>query len=205
VVNFTAIRTVTRVLLQGISTLTQAASVELTSSLAKEKWELYMRWVKILTVCVVGASVCGCIGLYLFGPWVISLWTHGKVSVSATLLTLFGISVALQAGWTLYGTLVYTANKHHLQCYIYFGVTLLALAIGWCTIGHFGFGFVPILMIAPDFVLLIVTLVLCVRNLKQVNFFSMVALFHPNFYWNKIRWVIARSRGEGPYFWPSNR
>ena len=205
VVNFTAIRTVTRILLQGITTLTQAASVELTSSLAREKWDLYLRWVKILTFCVMGASICACSALYFAGPWAIGIWTHGKVVVGGGLLLLFGISVALQAGWTLFGTLVYTANKHHLQCYIYFGVTLAALVVGRFTIGHFGFGFVPVLMIATDFILLITTIVICTRNLREVRFANLLILFHPLFYWNKLRWVITKTRGEGLYFWSPNR
>jgi len=196
VVNFTAIRTVTRILFQAISILTQAAMVELTSSLAKEKWDLYLRWVKILIVCVTAASICGCLGLYFLGPVVISIWTHGKVEVGGILLLLFGISVSLQAGWTLFGTLLYTANKHHLQCYIYFAVTVAALVIGRYTIGPFGFGFVPILMIWTDSVVLVVSIGLCIHYLRHIHFAGLLMLFNPLFYWNKGKWLLAKATGS---------
>jgi len=205
VVNFTAIRTVTRVLLQGIQTLTQAASVEFTSSLAKKKWELYLRWVKILSFCVAGSSICACIGLFYFGPDIIALWTHGKVVVAGPLLLLFGISVSLQAAWTLFGTLLYTANKHHLQCYVYFAATIVALLVARLTIGHLGFGAVPVIMICTDVFVLITSISLCVHYLRDVKFVSLFLLFNPFFYWNKIKWVVTKTKGEGFYFWSPNR
>ncbi len=204
-VNFTAIRTVTRVLLQGILTITTAASVELTSSFATKKWELYLRWVKILAACVIGGSICACLGLLYFGPAVIALWTHGKVLVAGPLLLLFGISVSLQAGWSLFGTLLYTANKHHLQCVIYFAITVLALAVGRFTIGRFGFGSVPILMICADFLVLVTSIVLCVRYLREVEFASLFTLFNPFFYWTKFKWALNNPNFQKYYFWSPNR
>ena len=205
VVNFSAIRTVTRVLLQFILILTQTASVELASSFATKKWDLYLRWVKILAVSVLAAGTVACVGLLYFGPTIISIWTHGKVLVTGPLLLLFGISVTLQAAWNMFVTLLYTANKHHLQCCLYFIITIIALIVGRFSIGYFGFGVVPIIMICADVVVLITTIALTVYYLREVKFTNLLVLFSPFFYWTKVKWAYAQTKNGNLYFWSPNR
>lgn len=194
VVNFSAIRTVTRVLLQFILILTQSAAVELASSLATKKWDLYLRWVKILLVCVLGGGAVACVGLFYYGTTIISLWTHGKVVVPGPLLLLFGISVTLQAAWNMFGTLLYTANKHHLQCCIYFAITIIALVVTRLTIGHLGFESLAVIMICADVCILAISIGLSVYYLREIQFMSLLLLFNPFFYWNKIKWTIAQAK-----------
>ena len=130
---------------------------------------------------------------------------YGFVCAYFVLLLLFGVSVSLQAAWTLFGTLLYTANKHHLQCYVYFAATIVALLVARLTIGHLGFGAVPVIMICTDVFVLITSISLCVHYLRDVKFISLFLLFNPFFYWNKIKWVVTKTKGEGFYFWSPNR
>jgi O-antigen/teichoic acid export membrane protein len=194
VVNFSAIRTVTRVFLQGILMCTNAASLELSNCYAKKKWDVYMAWVKTLVASVILGSLCACIALFFVGPSVISLWTHGKVSVSGPLLLLFGISVAIQAATSVFFIMLYTANKHHAQCYSYFAITVLTLIVGSQTIGHFGFTSVPIIMIVSDFLVLLSCVCLCIRNLKDVHLAGVVEVLWPTFYVEKTQWAIEKIR-----------
>jgi O-antigen/teichoic acid export membrane protein len=200
VVNFSAIRTVTRVFLQAILMCTNATSIELSSSYAKKKWDVYLAWVKTLVASVVLGSLAACVALYFFGPRVIDIWTHGKVSVSGPLLLLFGISVVLQASWQVFFILLYTTNKHHAQCYVYFIITILSLAVGDFTIGFFGFTAVPVIMIVSDILILISCVTFCVRYLKEVHFPGLVEVLWPSFYVERATWVIEKIRTK---YYPS--
>jgi O-antigen/teichoic acid export membrane protein len=194
VVNFSAIRTVTRVFLQATIVCTTAASLELSKSYATKKWDIYMGWLKMLTATILVGSVCACLLLFFAGPTVIEIWTHGKVSVSGPLLLLFGFSVAIQAGWTVFFMLLYTANKHHAQCYAYFAITIGALFVGDLTIGRFGFTAVPVIMIAADVLVLASCISLCVRYLREVHFLSVLEVLWPSFYIEKATWAFGKIR-----------
>ena len=182
VVNFSAIRTVTRVLLQGILICSSAAALELSTAFAKKNWEVYLLWVKVLLAGVVVGGIGACLGLLFLGPSIIDVWTHGKVVVSGGLLLLFGISVVLQAAWAIFYMLLYTSNKHHIQCYAYFGITVGALLLGNFIIGRFGFESVPILMIAADVIVLGSAIHFCVRYLREVPFARLIEILSPGFY-----------------------
>jgi O-antigen/teichoic acid export membrane protein len=192
VVNFSAIRTVTRVFLQAILICTSASALEIGTSYAKKKWDVYLAWVKTLSASIIMGGLCACLALLVVGPTLIGIWTHGKVSVSGPLLLLFGISVTLQAGWAMFSMFLYTSNKHHLQCYLNLAVTLGALVVGDLIIGRFGFTAVPLIMIVADALILACSITLAVRHLPEVPFARVLTVFGPSFYLTKIQWALAR-------------
>jgi O-antigen/teichoic acid export membrane protein len=173
---------------------TNAAALELCNSYANKRWNVYVAWVKTLIASVIFGSVCACLALFFFGPSVISVWTHGKVSVAGSLLVLFGFSVALQAASSVFYMLLYSSNQHHWVCYVNFAITIGALLVGDLMIGAFGFGSVPLLMICADSLTLGCTLFFCVRNLPDVRFSQLLEVLGPGFYIEKAAWLLEKAR-----------
>jgi O-antigen/teichoic acid export membrane protein len=193
VVTLTTIRTGSRALLQLVGIVSTASGSELSRTYGSQDGEGYLRLLKVLIATTLWASVGALIGLTLAGPWIIHLWTSGRVQVSHEIMLLFAISIACQCGWNACGTILFSTNSHHAFNYIYFFLTIAGLAVSTVTIHALGFTGVPAVMAVVDAILLVTALYICHAKLAFVPLSSLVKVLHPSFYLEKIRGVLRHS------------
>jgi O-antigen/teichoic acid export membrane protein len=192
VVTLTTIRTGSRTLLQMVGIVSSASISELSRSYGSKDWEAFLRLLKVLIAATLSASLGAALGLAVAGPWVIHLWTSGKVQVSHQIMLLFGLSVACQCGWSACGAILFSTNMHHAYNYVYFFLTLAALTVCSVAIHFLGFAGVPTVMLISDALLLLWALHLCRNKLAFVPMASLARVFYPSFYLEKARGLLRR-------------
>ena len=199
VVTFVTIRTVSRIILLFIQVISLSSAPEVSRSYGRKDWEVYMRFLKIM----LGTAICGgvitlCM-LTAGGPWIIAMWTAGKVIVSHVPMFLFGLSVALQGIWLVGGIVLVCSNMHHVFNYLYLLVTIGGLFLANEIAPIWGFTAVPATMVMQDALLIAIALVLCESKLGHIRIRNVSCLFTFRFYrrhmetaWRKFTFVRSK-------------
>jgi O-antigen/teichoic acid export membrane protein len=186
VVTLTTLRTASRALYQGVMVVGSASSSEFSRTYGNNDKDGFLRLLKVLLAATLWAGAGICIGLTIFGPWVIAKWTNGKVIVGHEILFLFGLSVAFQGAWSASRTVLTAMNLHHRFNYVYLGLTLTGLASIALFEHQFGFIGIPLNMVIVDGVILLWALLLCRQQMVFVPFHSLGVIFQPSFYLRKL-------------------
>ncbi len=194
VVAFATVRTVTRMIIQLIWIISGSSGPEVARSYGRQDWQTYLRLLKIILASALWGGVATLLLLSTLGPWVIELWTSGKVTMGHFPLFLFSISIALQGLWGVGSGILVCSNMHHLFNYLYLGITLCALLLARLALPVWGFEAVPGVMVIQDAVLMIIVVMLCRSKLSHITFSDLYPVFTFDFYWSKIRSLLNRSR-----------
>lgn len=76
--------------------------------------------------------------LYLLGPTIIRIWTHGVVHPSSTLLIFMLAAMVLNGLWVPMSNLICAINEHARFTYFYLICSIASVAFGAWAVGHFG-------------------------------------------------------------------
>jgi O-antigen/teichoic acid export membrane protein len=193
VVTLTAIRTVSRTLLQMVQMVSLASTSELSRTYGSKDWEGYLRLLKVMVAVTLWTAVGAGLGLTLAGPWVIYKWTSGKVIVDHTIVGLFALSVACQSGWSACGSILFSTNMHHTFNYVYFVLTMAGLCAAYFAAKLLGFSGIPMVMDVVDVLLLFWALYLCVKKLVFIPLKSLACVLQPSFYFQKLELLLKRT------------
>jgi O-antigen/teichoic acid export membrane protein len=185
VVDLSVIRAVSRIALQGIQLLTGSSAPELSRTYGRKDSEGYLRLLKIVVAASFWGGLVSCMGMPIFGPWVIKLWTSGRVDMDSLTLFLFAITIVLQGAWGVCATVLVASNMHHLFNYLYFSFTVVALLVVPYFMIHGGFRSIPIVILTADSSLLLAGIFLCRQKLTHISFGDLACVFHPLFYLRK--------------------
>jgi O-antigen/teichoic acid export membrane protein len=193
VVMFASVRTVSRTALQLNQVICFSSAPEVSRSYGRQDWPTYVRLLKIMLASAFLAGMATLVGLTLFGPWIIHLWSLGKISVGHWPLFLFAVSTALQGIYAVGGIVLVCSNMHHLYNYLYLAVTLVALALASFVLPIFGFNAVPATMVVQDIVLTILVFSLCKTKLNYISLGDLRSVFSSDFYWGKFQALFNRA------------
>jgi O-antigen/teichoic acid export membrane protein len=193
VVTFVSVRTVSRSILLLNQVICLSSAPEVSRSYGRQDWTTYLRLLKIMLASALFAGIVTLIGLTSLGPWIIHLWTAGKVTISRPDLFLFSVSIALQGICGVGSLVLVCSNMHHLYNYLYLVVTLLALALADFVIPIFGFIALPGTMVVQDLVLTILIAFLCKSKLTHISMRDLAAVFRSDFYWGKMQALFNRA------------
>lgn len=129
VVLFNTTRTLTRVIVQFVTMIKNSVWPEFSYLFGAPDFEKSRRlnglafevtWVAALSLAVL---------LYLFGPWLMGMWTHGNVVLDRSLLLLFLVSAVLNSLWFICSGLLMGANRHSGLAKWYLASTALSLVL----------------------------------------------------------------------------
>jgi O-antigen/teichoic acid export membrane protein len=129
VVTFSTLRTLTRLALQMVSTVSHAAEPELASAFGKGDQVLLRTVYQHALRGSFWLSLTASVGLAVTGAWVLQLWTHGKVSMDPELFRWLLASALASALWYGSLTLLKAANRHLRAAIVYAGSAGAALAL----------------------------------------------------------------------------
>jgi O-antigen/teichoic acid export membrane protein len=198
VVTLTTIRTGSRTLLQMVGIVSNASTSELSRTYGSKDWEGYLRLLKVLAAMTLWTSLAAAVGLALAGPWVIHLWTSGRVLVSHDIMLLFGLSIACQCAWSACGTILFSVNMHHAFNYAYLALTVVGLAVATYAVHLLGFAGIPTVMMIVDAALLGLAIYLCHTKLEFIPLSSLAKVVYPSFYLEKAQGVLRHLKGRRP-------
>ncbi|MCE0484950.1 MAG: hypothetical protein LV479_12025 [Methylacidiphilales bacterium] len=182
VVTFTTMRMLCRLGLLAVQTMVWSSAPILSRSYGAADWSQYYRLLRLVIATALWSGIFGLLGFTLIGPWLISLWTSGKVHSDHLTFFLFALSTSLQGIWTCFGSMLGASNRHHAFNYTYTAGTLCALIIVPWFIVWSGFIAVPVVMSITDFLFVLNGLFLCRLKLTNFRYHEIKPLFTAAFY-----------------------
>ncbi len=129
VVTFSTLRTLTRLALQMVSTVSHAAEPELASAFGKGDQVLLRTVYHYALRGSLWLAVTVSLGLALTGGWILKVWTHGRVQMDVALFRWLLASAVASALWYGSLTLLKAANRHVRAAVIYAVASGAALAL----------------------------------------------------------------------------
>jgi O-antigen/teichoic acid export membrane protein len=129
VVTFSTLRTLTRLALQMVSTVSHAAEPELAAAFGRGDQGLLRTVYHHALRGSFWLALMVSIGLALTGTWILRVWTHGKVSMDLELFYWLLASAVASALWYGSLTLLKAANRHLRAAVIYAASAGAALAL----------------------------------------------------------------------------
>ena len=193
VVTLTTVRTVSRLGLLPIQTVAFSSSPQLSRSYGAQDRGLFGRLLKIMATACFWSALGVTIGLSSVGPWLISKWTGGRLTVDHTTICLFALSVSFQGVWTCCMVTLGSCNRHHLFNYAYFCIIVIALGAAAFLTRPYGFKVIPIIMLTADVIVATIGLYLCKTKIAYFNPRELLCIFQISFY-KTIALKIATQR-----------
>lgn len=109
---FNAHRTLSRVAVQVNTVLSNALWVEFARLYGLGQratlTDLYERALKTGSVVCIGLSAA----LYAVGPWLLRIWTHGRIQIDPTLSAALLVYAAISGAWNIPRVLLMASNQH---------------------------------------------------------------------------------------------
>ncbi len=131
VVTFATLRTLTRLALQAVLTISHATEPEFAHVFGIGDIVLLRRLYIHTTRIALALAVALAIGLYFFGGWILRLWTHGKVTMDAPLFAWLLASAVAGTLWYSGLTLLKAANRHLRAAVVFVFAAALAVALAY--------------------------------------------------------------------------
>jgi O-antigen/teichoic acid export membrane protein len=133
VVTFSALRTLTRVALQAVLTVSHAAEPELAVAYGAGNNALLKRLYEQIARMGMWLAVLAALGLSFFGDWIVDTWTHGHVTMNTALFNWLLATSVSGALWYSSLTVLKGANLHLRAIYVYAVTAALAVVIAYVT------------------------------------------------------------------------
>jgi O-antigen/teichoic acid export membrane protein len=192
VVMLTTIRTVSRIGLLPIQTIAFSSSPQLSRSFGSQNRLLFSQLLKIIACACIWSSLASTVGLTIFGPWLMSKWTGGRLNVDHITLFLFTLSISFQGVWSCCAVILGSCNKHHLFYYFSFCITIVSLGAALFATKLFGFIAVPVIMGIADLFIAGVGLYLCKKKIDFYDPHPFLCVFQISFYKDIIVKILNR-------------
>lgn len=112
VVVLSSVRTMINVLRQLTGAITNSTLPSLTHMLSQGDTRGARRLIKRSAVLVGATLVLGGLGLVVLGPWILEIWTNGKVSAPPGLIGAFVFQSLLESAWLVTALWFVAQNRH---------------------------------------------------------------------------------------------
>lgn len=150
VVVFSVIRTLTGFVKQFSSAVQYSVWPEFSVSLSTGKLSVARNLHRTAFQVAFIFSSLGCVALYVFGDWIISIWTGGKVSIDKNLFFLMLVSAVPNVLWNLSSYVSISINRHANIAFVYLIAAASSMLIAYLLIPYFGLLAVPVATILSD-------------------------------------------------------
>lgn len=109
---FTVYRTVARVAVQVTSIFSLALWPEFSRAYGRDGARGVSPIYKLAAVLGIGSALVLSLALYLIGPWLLSVWTHGRIPFEPVLMAWMLAYAAVGGAWHVPRTLLQSTNRH---------------------------------------------------------------------------------------------
>jgi len=128
---FNTYRTVSRILVQLITTISRSAWPEISNLYGRGNFESINKIVRSGTLMISSASVFFAIAIYLSAPFLLEHWTQNKIPYDSSLLILFLLSTVTTSFWQLHMVVAMATNNHEKISYVYVFLSIVTVAFSF--------------------------------------------------------------------------
>lgn len=153
VVIFNAIRTLTRVISQGVTILKHSTWPEFSALLGRGDFLKARELNRVTFSLSFWVTNLMALILIVIGPWLLSIWTHGNVTVDRVTLSIFLASVVVNGFWFVGSSVLMSVNQHEGLAIRYIITSILGVATTYIFAGRFGVIAAPFGMLLAECVM----------------------------------------------------
>ena len=129
VVGYVMARTLMRMIIQLGVVINNALKPEISRQAGKGNLTATRNLTLKVTRWVLAICACAYVALIFLGPYFITLWGHGKVSVGSEELSLIGLHTLLNVAWFIPAAILIATNRHIKLAAIYSTSSVITLGI----------------------------------------------------------------------------
>lgn len=186
VVAFQATRTVTRIVLQGVTVLSNAAWPEFSRALGAGEMEVARRLHRRACQASFWTAILGCIVVGALGPFLYRHWVPDAPFYPEVFAILL-LDVVVGCLWTVSYVVPVSINRHQRITLVYFGAALVGLVASVLFGLAFGLPGIALGLLPCDLIMVAVVLPMSMRLLEDDGGYLPLIRF-------PLRWLIAKLR-----------
>jgi O-antigen/teichoic acid export membrane protein len=168
VVVFNTLRTLTRVVAQIAGMIKHSAWPEFSLLRNHPDPSRLRRFATLTAGLCGGVAGAAALAIVLFGPLILTYWTHGQVEAGRSLIAFFVLPAILNALWAVPAGLLQSTNSHMPLAWAYLGSCLLGFSASWA-LSCLGLAGMIFGMISSEFAMLIGAAWLARELLKRLE------------------------------------
>jgi O-antigen/teichoic acid export membrane protein len=150
VVVFSTVRTLCNFAKQVIGIVNLSVFSEYSISLGKQDFAALRRLHARAVQAIVGLTLVSVVGLKVFGPFVLDLWTKGRVAAEEPFFSLYLAYIFINSLWLGSWTMLLGCNRHRDITRFYLLTSLGVLVLVYFGIHTFGLSAVPLALMMSD-------------------------------------------------------
>lgn len=135
---FATLRTLFRMVVQVVGTLTRASVPEFALIYARDDAAAKLKIARFTAALLFGGAALGAAGVLLFGPAIVAIWTHGKVAVPYTVYLVLVTHAFFGCIWNGLSNLITGLNLHSRYVPQLLVWNVLGVSVLFFTIPAFG-------------------------------------------------------------------
>jgi O-antigen/teichoic acid export membrane protein len=135
---YTALRTLSRVGVQLISSLSIPIMPEYAAAKARGEEAKASRLAAALTLAVVTVGLLAALVLTFGGETILHLWTRGAIRAPQAMIDFFAAAIFLHIIWAPLSDLLLAINRHHTYSYAYLGLAVASGALTYLLVRAMG-------------------------------------------------------------------
>lgn len=183
VVLFSTIRTLCNFAKQLIGIVNLSVFSEYAISIGKQDFAAARRLHTRSVQASVGLTLLSVAGLKIAGPWVLMLWTQGKVAAEEPFFSLYLCYILANSLWLGSWNMLLGCNLHQSITRFYLLASLLVIISTYIGVGRLGLSFVPVALLLSDALFSLVVLRKSLDVLRQPM---------PDFLRQALRWPVLK-------------
>ncbi len=188
VVVYNATRTVTRIVIQAVGMVSNAAWPEFSRAIGAGDLDIARRLHR--RVCQVGVwlGIVVCTAIALSGPFLYHHWTRGKAPFRPDVFAIMLVDVVIACLWNVSYIVPLSVNRHQQVTFRYLAATLAGLLLSYVLGRFIGLPGVALALIPVDLYVVAVVVPISMRLLGDQG--GYLELVRPPFHW-----LLGRARG----------
>lgn len=193
VVTFSTARTLTRFVLQAIAAISNSVEPELARAHGAQDSVVTQKLVARASSLAFWLSACVGSALLIFGPLILSVWTHGIEQVSYLTLALLVLTSMCSVFWYVGFALLKSRNLHLPASILFLACSASAVALGYTLLSTFG----SLLMCAAAILMgdLLISAIVLAQLSRVLNTSMMSVVFSAVSPWPLVAFLRKLSGG----------
>lgn len=129
VATFSTMRTLTRFVLQVMDSIKNSVWPELSAAYGAQDWRLARKLHRHACQASLWLAALSLAGLFVFGPRVYAIWTHGRVTMDPTTFHLLLLVMLASSFWNTSSVVALATNRHQRVAAVYICATAASVGL----------------------------------------------------------------------------
>jgi len=129
VATFSTMRTLTRFVLQVMDSIKNSVWPELSAAYGAQDWRLARKLHRHACQASLWLAALSLTGLFVFGPRIYAVWTHGRVTMDPTTFHLLLLVMLASSFWNTSSVVALATNRHQRLAAVYICATAASVGL----------------------------------------------------------------------------